>query len=85
MATWFIDNLINPVISGLAGLINLILSVLPNSPIASVDFTPVTDILSSVNWFFPVGLCLDTISLSLVAIAIYYAWSTAARWGKLLE
>lgn len=85
MASWLIDNVANPLISGLAALINLILSVLPNSPFSNVDLTPVSDLMSTINWFLPVGLMLDTISATLVAIGIYYAWQTVARWGKLLE
>lgn len=64
---------------------NMILSVLPHSPVqkflASFEDLPY---LSWLNWFIPVSSILIVIEAWLTAIALFYVYSIIMRWIKLI-
>lgn len=62
-----------------------IVSVLPSSPfadaIASFKDLPY---LGWLNWFIPVGTCIKIAGAWLVAIGLFYVYSIAMRWVKMI-
>jgi len=66
-------------------LLQRLMQVLPGSP-----FTPFIaqfaqlPYLGYLNWFFPVSECLVVMSAWLVAVALFYLYSIAMRWVKLI-
>lgn len=67
------------------GLLQGLLSLLPTSPfqefIAEFSSLPY---LGYLNWFFPVGKCLDVLLAWCAAIALFYIYSVIMRWVKLI-
>lgn len=61
-------------------LVHLAIGWLPNSPLQTIDlkgyFGGFTKIMGWINYFVPVGICLNILSLYCVAIGVWYA----ARW-----
>lgn len=67
------------------GIWNSILNLLPTSPFRSfIDSIPDLPGLAELNWFFPVGECLDVLTAWGVAIGIFYLYSVIMRWIKLI-
>ena len=62
-----------------------ILDLLPISPfqefIANFAGLPY---LGWLNWFFPVGDCLVVMAAWLVAVGLFYLYSIAMRWLKMI-
>ncbi len=62
-----------------------LLSVLPTSPfsdaIANLSDLPY---LGWLNWFIPVGTCIKIAGAWLVAIGLFYVYSIAMRWVKMI-
>ena len=67
------------------GLIQAIVRLLPTSPFAAwIDSFSGLPGLSWLNWFFPVGACLQVMVAWLAAITAFYLYSVIARWVKLI-
>ena len=67
------------------GLVQWIVRLLPQSPFAPyVEQLAQLPYLGYINWFFPVGTCLQIMSAWLVAVAAFYLYSVMARWVKLI-
>lgn len=81
----FFIGLLNSIISGLATVINAILSILPPSPFQALDNSPIADYIGYVNWFIPVAEILVELAACCTAILIYYAYSIVMRWMKVIE
>ena len=65
---------------------NMILTVLPKSPVqqflGSFDDLPY---LSYLNWFIPVSSIIIVLEAWLVAIAVFYLYSVILRWVRAIE
>ena len=60
--------------------------LLPKSPtIDNSWFELARDYMGILNWFFPVGLCLDFLVSCLGLLAIYYAAVVILRWIKVIS
>lgn len=77
------------IIDVLVSLLNLITSVLPTSPFQSyfLDFSlNYGDILGYINYFIPIDVFVTILTnFYLPAVVIFYLWSVAARWVKLIK
>lgn len=62
-----------------------ILQVLPLSPFKQflTDFSDLP-YLGWLNWFFPVGDCLVVMLAWLGAVGLFYLYSIAMRWVKMI-
>ena len=62
-----------------------ILDLLPTSPFQEfvTQFSSLP-YLGWLNWFFPVGDCLVVMAAWLVAVALFYLYSIAMRWLKMI-
>ena len=66
-------------------LIGKIVAVLPLSPFADwIDQFAGLPWLGVLNWFFPVRECLLVMAAWLAAIALFYLYSVAMRWVKMI-
>lgn len=82
-----IISVINFIISSVAAVINLIFSLLPDSPFLNLEknFGVVSDYLSYLSWLLPVKSMSVTLLAFLVCVASYYIYSIVLRWLKLIS
>lgn len=81
-----VSNVINFVISALASVINLVLSVLPDSPFLDLNFfdSDVFNYIPYLSYLFPLASMFATFSAWLVCMLVYYIYSIVMRWIKLM-
>lgn len=79
-----IINAINALIRGLVDFINVILSILPDSPFSNFEVSGL-EFLGELNWILPVDNMVMLTGYWLLAIAAYYLYSTALRWAKAIQ
>lgn len=83
------NQLFNGMLQIVTELANAILSLLPRSPFRdfinefSMD-SSIQTYLGWLNWFFPVGRCVQILSLWLVAYGLFLLYSVVMRWVKML-
>lgn len=75
-------KLINFVIKSLGYILNVALSLLPDSPFLYISNMAVSNYINSLAWIVPIGSMLSILQLWLVAIALYYIVSVFLRWAK---
>lgn len=65
---------------------NMIISVLPKSPVQQF-LNSFNDLpyLQYLNWFIPISSVIVVLEAWLVAIAIFYLYSLILRWVKAIE
>lgn len=65
---------------------NMIISVLPKSPVQQF-LNSFNDLpyLQYLNWFIPISSIIVVLEAWLVAIAIFYLYSLILRWVKAIE
>lgn len=80
-------KLFQGIINVLAGLLNVIVAILPKSPFAGRWGSLVldNDLLSALAWIIPFKSILSLLSAWLVAISIFYAQMIILRWIKAIE
>ena len=62
-----------------------ILDLLPLSPFQEfIDQFRSLPYLGWLNWFFPVGDCLVVMAVWLGAVGLFYLYSIAMRWLKMI-
>lgn len=66
-------------------VLNFVAGIFPNSPFTIVEHTGFGDLLAQINFFVPVYEFISLMEAWLVAVALYYAVSTLARWVKTIE
>lgn len=66
-------------------VLNFVAGIFPNSPFTIIKHSGFGDLLSQINFFVPVYEFISLMEAWLVAIALYYAVSTLARWVKTIE
>ncbi len=76
---------INFLIKSLGYLLNIALGLLPNSPFQYVSNLSVSNYITGLMWFIPIGSILSILQLWLVAIAIYYIVMVFLRWVKAID
>lgn len=71
------------------GILETIISVLPQSPFTGVIITLQDEMsqtaISYLNWFIPVGDILGILTYWLSAITLYYIYSVVLRWIKVIN
>lgn len=76
-----IDSLISLIQQFLAKVVFLF----PSSPFSDfIDTFQAPEYLGWLNWFFPVSDCLAILVGWLTVVALFYLYSIAARWLKIL-
>jgi hypothetical protein len=80
----FVNFLINETVLA----VNILLSILPNSPfrelILAVRVNLGSEFLGYVNYFLPVSEIAVVLAMWVVAIVMYYAVSAILRWAKVV-
>lgn len=62
-----------------------IIQLLPQSPFRDfIEEFQTPEYLGWLNWIFPVGACLRVLAAWLVSIGLFYFYSIAARWIKII-
>lgn len=71
-------NIFNSLAQGLT-------KVLPTSPFSEyIDTFASLPYLSWLNWFIPIKSCLAVFATWLVAVGLFYVYSIAMRWVKMI-
>lgn len=81
----WIVTFINWIIKALASVAKLAVQILPKSPFAYIDNSPIADYIGYLNWIIPVEQMISLTSTWLFAITLYYSVSTLLRWVKVIE
>jgi len=81
----FVINVINELIRALGSVLNLIFSVLPNSPFKSFSNSGVEEYLSNIAWLIPFPQIIFLLEAWLSAIIIYYLYQIILRWVKAIN
>lgn len=79
--------IINTVIWLFASVLNIIFSLLPNSPftnISTYDLT-ISKYLGNLAWILPIKQIISILGLWLGCMLIYYIYSVVMRWIKLID
>lgn len=83
--TWIINFLIRLV----GGALGIIVSLLPNSPFkSSIEYLKgleVYEFLGYIAWLLPIKQMLILTSAWVACIIVYFLYSVAMRWFKLIE
>lgn len=66
-------------------VLDFVAGIFPNSPFTIIEHTGFGDLLAQINFFVPVYEFISLMEAWLVAVALYYAVSTLARWVKTIE
>lgn len=75
----------NFIISSLGAILTLIVSLLPKSPFALIDNSPIAEYLPTINFFIPVSQIIAIGQAWLLAIGSYYLYQIVLRWIKAIE
>lgn len=81
----FIVDFINFIIAGFADILNVIISILPDSPFKIISNSEVSQYLGYLNWVIPLETFVSITMAWVTAIAIYYGVSIVLRWIKAIE
>ncbi len=84
LGNWVIQ-IINILIRGLAGLLDMLLMILPTSPFNWAFNDTVSSYFGQLNWIIPINQMLAIFEVWLGAIIIYYVVQVALRWVKAIE
>ena len=79
--------IINTVIWLFASVLNIIFSLLPNSPftnISTYDLT-ISKYLSNLAWILPIKQIISILVIWLGCMSIYYIYRGVMRWIKLID
>lgn len=74
----WLGNALNEVLSW-------VLFLLPDSPFKALSKSPISDILPYINYFIDVRFIINTLSVWVTAIGIYYGYSVILRFVKAIN
>lgn len=66
-------------------LVDILYSLLPNSPFTIIENSEFSSLISKINYFLPIYEFTSVMEAWLVAIAIFYIYSLFARWIKAVQ
>lgn len=79
-------SIVNFIISAIGNLASSILSLLPDSPFASVKIQSISSkYLRHLAWIIPFETLITILGTSLVAVGTYYLYQIVLRWVKAIE
>lgn len=73
------------VLDWLKSLINVLLSILPDSPFSFEGAGEFAEVMGYINYFIPISTFLRILTAWLSAITIYYLALVVLRWVKAIE
>jgi hypothetical protein len=80
------EMIFNWITDKLLYIINIIMSILPDSPFVMLAKDgDIQNVLGYVNWFFPVTEMIAILETWLIAISVFYAYQIILRWAKAIE
>lgn len=77
-------GILNKIIELMAGILNLVISLLPDSPFQAISF-PDTGFWGWIGLFIPVTAILELFTAWLSAISIWYGLRWVFRFVKYIE
>lgn len=80
-------KMLQGIVDALAGLLNVVVAILPKSPFSGRWDSLVldNDLLSALAWIIPFKAILSLLSAWLVAIGVFYIHMIVLRWIKAIE
>lgn len=70
------------IISMFANALRWVVSLLPDSPFAGFDSSPIQSIMQYINWVVPVDRILQLTAAWLACVAVYSVYQVVLRWVK---
>lgn len=77
-----INIILNKIIKLLGNVLSLITTFLPSSPFQILDKSSISDYISGLNYFIPIGAMLSIFQAWGTAIALFYCYQAILRWIK---
>lgn len=79
-------DIFRQIIDWLGDQLNTVLSwvtyLLPPSPFALLEMSPISQYLGYINYFVPLDFMVNTLSAWGAAVLIYYTYHVILRWAK---
>lgn len=66
-------------------VLNFVAGIFPSSPFYLIEQSGFADLIAQINFFIPIYEFVSIAEAWLVAVGLYYAVSTLARWVKTIE
>ena len=79
--------ILNTIIWLFAAVLNIIFSLLPNSPFLSIstESLSMNKYLANLSWLLPIKQMIGILIAWLGCMLIYYVYSVVMRWIKLID
>lgn len=77
--------MLDSIFSLLEDTLKWVVNLLPDSPFQALSNSVISEYLPLLNWIFPFGFVVSTLSLWVSAIAVYYLYSVILRWVKAVK
>lgn len=81
----FIVKFINLIIKGIGVAIGLVVGLLPPSPFALIDNSPIAEFIGGLNWIIPISSMVTILSAWVICIGVYYLVMLVLRWVKAID
>ena len=83
----FLVFILNTIIWLFAAVLNIIFSLLPNSPFLSISTYSLSmnKYLANLSWLLPIKQMIAILIAWLGCMLIYYVYSVVMRWIKLID
>lgn len=75
----------NFIIKSCGDILNVIFSLLPNSPFKTIDMSSLTNFIGYLNYLIPVTEIVSILTFWCSAIGLYYLYQIVLRWVKVVE
>lgn len=72
------------ILQNINAILSWVVALLPDSPFAEIDSTPIKDIMAYINWIVPVDRIIQLTAAWLVCVTVYYVYMVILRWAKAL-
>jgi len=81
----FLVSFINLIIKALGAVLSFVLGILPDSPFQAISNSPISEFLSTLNFFVPVSEILSIGQAWLVCVGLFYLYQIVLRWVKAIN
>ena len=70
------------ILQNINSILSWVIALLPDSPFAEFDSTPVQSIMCYINWVIPIDRILQLTGAWIACVTVYYLYMIILRWAK---